>query len=187
MKYLGGNFTTPLYQDINFRKALAHAIDRDEAILAGFEGEAYSIASFVPPSTWGFAEEQNVYAKEHFTYDPELAKQILDEAGIKDSNGDGVREFQGKEIDLQFSVSTSEDVKRVAEPSSHSWLRLVSRSTWNRWSPLFRQRCWSPAAGPLHQGLWVKRRRSLRQWSNRNRTCMDDPKAIELADIVTQR
>ncbi|MBR4807103.1 MAG: ABC transporter substrate-binding protein, partial [Lachnospiraceae bacterium] len=41
-------------------------------------------------------------AADPYKYDPEKAKKILDDAGIKDTNGDGFRELDGKEIDLQF-------------------------------------------------------------------------------------
>lgn len=124
LQYFGWNFTKPLYQNIAFREALAHAIDRDEAILAAFGGEAYSIASYVPPSTWGFLEEQNEYAKEKFAYDPELSKQILDEAGIVDTNGDGIREFEGEEIVKQFAVFQSDEIKRLAETIQSQLLEI---------------------------------------------------------------
>ena len=35
-------------------------------------------------------------------YDPEKAKALLDEAGIKDTNGDGNRELDGEEISLKI-------------------------------------------------------------------------------------
>ena len=35
-----------------------------------------------------------------YTYDPAIANQKLDEAGYPDSNGDGVREYKGKPIEL---------------------------------------------------------------------------------------
>ncbi|MFR1299141.1 MAG: hypothetical protein ACLSBD_05740 [Blautia massiliensis (ex Durand et al. 2017)] len=37
-----------------------------------------------------------------YTYDPEKAKQILDDAGIVDTDGDGIRELDGQNINLQI-------------------------------------------------------------------------------------
>ena len=46
-----------------------------------------------------------------YTYDPEKAKQLLDAAGYTDTDGDGVREYKGKPIELRLiarSESTEE-------------------------------------------------------------------------------
>ena len=37
-----------------------------------------------------------------FNYDPEQAKTMLDSAGITDTNGDGNREFEGQELNLEI-------------------------------------------------------------------------------------
>ena len=42
-----------------------------------------------------------------YDYDPEMAKQILDDAGIVDSNGDGNREYQGNELNIEIMAITN--------------------------------------------------------------------------------
>jgi peptide/nickel transport system substrate-binding protein len=44
-----------------------------------------------------------------FNYDPEQAKSLLDGAGIVDTNGDGNREYQGEEINLEMLTITDVD------------------------------------------------------------------------------
>jgi len=114
-RYLGWNFTKPLYQDIEFRQAITHAIDREAVLLAGYGGEAFENASFFPASTWGYQEEMNDYAKSVYTYDPDRSSELLDGLGYLDSDGDGVREANGEPIVLPFAYAPSEDIQRIAE------------------------------------------------------------------------
>ena len=46
-------------------------------------------------------------------FDPEKAKSLLDEAGWKDSNGDGTRDKDGKELVLTYAANQRELRKRV--------------------------------------------------------------------------
>src|SRR5450759_3575289 len=54
-------------------------------------------------------------------YDPEKAKQILDAAGYKDTNADGIREFKGKPITISLLGSTK-------SPESQKSCKLVAAS-----------------------------------------------------------
>lgn len=62
----------------NVRLALNHAIDRKSIVKAVFAGSAQIADSPVPPSIWGHHAEL-----ESFSYNPQLAKFLLDEAGVK--------------------------------------------------------------------------------------------------------
>lgn len=87
------NLRNKKFQDINVRKALAHAINRKKINDAINNGEATLIESFVHPS-------QKAYNKllKPYEFDLNTANQLLDEAGWVDSDGDGIRD---KEIDGQ--------------------------------------------------------------------------------------
>ena len=69
--YLGGNYKRDLWNDINFRLALSHAIDWDTLNITGYDGLGAVMQSIFPSNCVGF-EPQDVNA-----YDPELAKDYL--------------------------------------------------------------------------------------------------------------
>jgi peptide/nickel transport system substrate-binding protein len=114
-RYLGWNFTKPLYQDIRFRQAIEHAIDRDAIALAGYGGDTQIMYGFVPFSNLGFDPADETYAKSVFTYDPAQSNALLDELGYMDTNGDGTREANGAELVLPIAYAPSEDIQRIAE------------------------------------------------------------------------
>ena len=50
-----------------------------------------------------------------YSYDPEAAKAMLDEAGIVDGDGDGYRELDGKNIDISIVATTSRQQDVIAQ------------------------------------------------------------------------
>ena len=77
--YVAFNFKVKELQDIKVREAIAHAINK-EALAEAFWGASGQVAkTLVPPSMWGYND-----AIEDWKYDPELAKQLLAEAGYPD-------------------------------------------------------------------------------------------------------
>ncbi|MBA2442598.1 MAG: hypothetical protein H0V53_09365, partial [Rubrobacter sp.] len=80
------------------RRALDLAIDREELVETVMLGNAsVGSPSFMHPETrW--------YEPQEASFDPEEAESILDEAGISDSNGDGVREVDGEPVSLSVIV-----------------------------------------------------------------------------------
>ncbi|MFW5980758.1 MAG: ABC transporter substrate-binding protein, partial [Halanaerobiaceae bacterium] len=78
-----------IFQDVNFRKALSLAINRDNINNKVYFGRATPMQTTVIPQNKFYKEE---YASAYADYDPEKAKQLLDEMGMVDVNGDGYRE-----------------------------------------------------------------------------------------------
>lgn len=75
--YLGMNNKFPPFDNERVRQAFAMAIDR-QRLVDNFYPPASSVATqFMPPSIFGYSEGQDWYA-----YDPEQAKQILEEEGV---------------------------------------------------------------------------------------------------------
>jgi len=77
--YLAFSYATEEMQDLNFRLAVAHAINRQGLVdnFYGTYGEAAT--NFLPPLVWGHND-----AIEDWPYDPELAAQYLADAGFPD-------------------------------------------------------------------------------------------------------
>jgi ABC-type transport system substrate-binding protein len=77
--YLAFNYHIVEFQDVRVREAFAHAIDR-QGLVENFYGVYGEVAkNFLPPLIWGHND-----AIEDWTYDPELSKQLLAEAGFPD-------------------------------------------------------------------------------------------------------
>jgi peptide/nickel transport system substrate-binding protein len=83
--YLGLNLTpaSPLASQ-KVRQAVAYAIDTDVMIHRLLRDQAKRAKAILPSSHWAY--EQGVTS---YDYNPERAKQLLDEAGLTDPDGDG--------------------------------------------------------------------------------------------------
>ncbi|WP_156299082.1 oligopeptide ABC transporter substrate-binding protein [Streptobacillus canis] len=106
---------TPL-QDINLRKAIAYAMNVDEAAKAFYNGLRSRANGQTPPIFKKFYDPTNT----GYEYNPEKAKQLLEEAGYKDSDGDGFVDKDGKKLTLKFATMAGSD---VAEPLAQFWLQ----------------------------------------------------------------
>ncbi|MDO5676428.1 MAG: ABC transporter substrate-binding protein [Propionibacteriaceae bacterium] len=75
--YVGLNATTnEAIKDVRVRKALSHAINRDQLVQSQLPDGAEAASHFFPDTLPGYNETLKPY-----TYDPDLAKQLLAEAG----------------------------------------------------------------------------------------------------------
>ena len=94
-------FTHPYLSDRTVRQAFDLAIDRDTIAeqLYGVTGKATPNFLVAPP--------EYVSSDTSYEYDPEQAKQLLDEAGWKDTNGNGIRDKNGTEMQLVFQTSVN--------------------------------------------------------------------------------
>ncbi|KGX83863.1 oligopeptide ABC transporter substrate-binding protein [Pontibacillus marinus] len=89
------------YANLKLRQAMYHAINREEWIEAFFQGYGSKVNGPVPSAHWISADESEL---KDYPYDPEKAKNLLDEAGYVDTNGDGFREDpNGDEFVVKFS------------------------------------------------------------------------------------
>ncbi len=97
--------------DDNLREAILLAID-DETICEVTVGGVYTSGYSVLPSTLDYGYET---LNDKTSYNMEQAKQILDDAGIVDTNGDGIRELNGEEINLNYISYVMKSLDSVAE------------------------------------------------------------------------
>ena len=89
----------PAVQELDVRRAIAYGIDRERINEIAAKGTAF-VANGILPS---YYKEFYTEPEETYEYDPELANQILDDAGWVDS-GDGPRTRDGEELSFDLYV-----------------------------------------------------------------------------------
>lgn len=101
----------PPYSDPNFRRAWAYAIDREELVRRILQGLGQ-------PGNPGWLAYSNPWRNpnvEQYPFDPEKARALLDAAGYRDTNGDGIRELpDGRPLEVPLYFESPAFV-RVAE------------------------------------------------------------------------
>ncbi|MBK8905176.1 MAG: ABC transporter substrate-binding protein [Anaerolineaceae bacterium] len=110
-------------QDRQVRLALAHATDKQQIIDVVLLGLGAPGLTLIPDSLGVFYND----SLEDYAYDPELANQILDEAGYLDSDGDGIREMPDGSNPLNFRMnwpSDSTNAPRMAELLASMWAEV---------------------------------------------------------------
>ncbi|CDO03412.1 Oligopeptide-binding protein AppA precursor [Oceanobacillus picturae] len=103
--------------DVNLRKAMWHAVDNNAVGEKFYNGLRWNATTLIPPSHPEFHDAENPGVE----YDPEKAKQILDEAGYEDVDGDGMRENpEGEELVINFASMSGGD---TAEPLANYYIQ----------------------------------------------------------------
>jgi peptide/nickel transport system substrate-binding protein len=88
------------FRNLNVRKALSHAMNREEISAVLYHGLLEPAGfTFAPTSKYYSHESAQTYAN----FDPDKSRQLLDEAGYRDSDGDGFREFKDGSV-FSFTV-----------------------------------------------------------------------------------
>jgi peptide/nickel transport system substrate-binding protein len=111
---------SPGARDVNVRRAIAMALDREaisEELLLGLApvAETYwdALPTYVSPDI------------EPFTYDPEGAKQLLEDSGWVDTDGDGIREdAAGNKLTL-IHGTTIREIRQNIQAVTQQMLREV--------------------------------------------------------------
>ena len=74
--YIGINMLDPILTDQRVRHAIGYAIDRHAIVEYLRRGLARPATGLIPPQAWAY--EPDIF---QFTYDPDRARQLLDDAG----------------------------------------------------------------------------------------------------------
>ncbi len=77
--YLALNMEKPPFDNLKVRLAINHAINKTEIVERLYQGLGIPAKNPIPPTLWSYNDSIEDYA-----YDPELAKQLLAEAGYPD-------------------------------------------------------------------------------------------------------
>jgi len=105
------NTLVPPTDDLNVRKALSLAVDRDKLNQTVLKGTNISAYSITPPDTLGY------YPPKLFSYDPERAREFLAKAGFPDGEG-----WPG----LELTYNTSEDHRKIAVALQQMWKDVLN-------------------------------------------------------------
>ncbi len=101
------NPDVPFFADRAVRQALMHGLDRERLVNEVAGGQGIVAHTLLLPNNWAY----NPYVRQ-YPYDPDLARQLLDEAGWVDSDGDGIRDKDGRP--LRFLLYSNDDPMRQA-------------------------------------------------------------------------
>ena len=113
--YLQMNYNSDIIADDAVREAIAMGIDKESFVNTLLSGYGY-VGSGAFPDTFSFG--QGIEAK---SYDPEAAKQILEEAGWVDTDGDGIREKNGETLTINWiSYPSRQELPLLAESAQAS-------------------------------------------------------------------
>lgn len=109
-----------VFGDLKFRQAMSVAMNRDEineVAMFGL-GTPQQYVGFSPTPDFVPAEWEQHFAQ----HDPEMAKSLLDEIGVVDTDGDGMRELpNGEPLILNLQVATQGISIKIVELVGQSW------------------------------------------------------------------
>lgn len=89
-EHLNFNLEFDLLQNVNVRRAIAHGLNREAMIDTLYDGRVPVLASWLVPEHWAAAPTSTLTL---YAHEPAYARQLLDEANVIDSDGDGFREI----------------------------------------------------------------------------------------------
>ena len=114
MNFIILNKDDPLFADINVRKAVALAINREQIseVMNGLVEPAYS---FVVPSMMDYDQGIADYYQQTYCNDVEQAKQLLAAAGWADTDADGYLDKDGQIFEFSYTVTNDPTSERVAQ------------------------------------------------------------------------
>lgn len=102
------------FRDVIVRRALTHAIDRELIVRTILDSLAPVIHGPIQPLSWAFTDSVTTYP-----FNPDSARALLDAAGWRDANGDGIRERDGKPLAFtlltQAGFAIRESVSQVVQ------------------------------------------------------------------------
>ncbi len=114
------------FQNVQFRRAVAHSIDKDTIINDVLHGLGYPQWSSISPAAGDF-HNPNV---RRYPYDIDKANQILDDLGWVDTDGDGIREDDaGNPIAFKLVTNTGNSVRGAAGTIINQGLALIGIQT----------------------------------------------------------
>ncbi len=119
----------PALQDVTVRHAIHHAIDKQvlfDRVINGL-GRPGLTLSVSPDPAW----QPEIPEAEQFSYDPDRARTLLDDAGYVDTDGDGVREMPdgSQPLVLRYAERSESDIAAPVRELIAGWLEEIGIGT----------------------------------------------------------
>jgi peptide/nickel transport system substrate-binding protein len=110
------------FEDLRFRQALAHAIDKQSIIISCLNGHGRSAVAFFSPANPVF---HNADLRE-YEYDLERARQLLKEAGFRDADGDGfLEDAKGNTVEITLTTNAGNQIReKVCSIIKQDWSEI---------------------------------------------------------------
>ncbi len=119
-KSIAFNLRKPIFQDINLRKAITHAVDKYDLNVNIFRGDARLISGPFPPKSPAY---NGAFIPPEF--DRILAKEILLDNGYVDQDGDGFVEKDGEKLTFTFTIKDVSDEDEHLATSLKNFLQDI--------------------------------------------------------------
>jgi peptide/nickel transport system substrate-binding protein len=113
--------SNPFFTDPRVRRAMMHALDREKFNISVIHGLARpAVTTYHPDSVWADR------TLEPLPFDPDLARRLLEDAGWIDSDGDGVRDREGRPFRFTLTIlaSTQAINDQMAAWQQQSWAEI---------------------------------------------------------------
>lgn len=105
------------FRDVRVRRALTHAIDRELLVRTILDSLAPVIHGPIQPLSWAYTDSVARYP-----FDPGRARALLEQAGWRDNDGDGVREHEGKPLSFTLITQAGFTVREnIAQAVQRMW------------------------------------------------------------------
>ena len=142
-----------VFGDVRFRTAMSIAMNRDEINAVAYfdQGQPTQYVGFSPMPE--FADPK--WLKHEIGHDPDRAKALLDEIGMKDTDGDGFRELpNGDALVLNMQFATQGIAGQVVELVGQHWSDVGIKTTVKEVTPdEYRS---AQSSNDLDVGMWEK-------------------------------
>jgi len=104
------NLNDPIFGEVKVRKALDYAIDKDSIIKSQLKGYSRICTGPFGVDSWAYNPEV-----QPSRYDIESSRELLEQAGWRDSDGDGVLDKDGEPFEISLTIpNISDSLERIA-------------------------------------------------------------------------
>jgi peptide/nickel transport system substrate-binding protein len=119
----------PALGDIRFRQAIAMAIDKQALVSRAYGGIGVAADALSPSADPAWTPK--IPASLKYTFDLGKAKKLLDAAGYKDTDGNGIRNLPngGKDIVLRYLVRSESITAKPISDFVTAWLKDIGIGT----------------------------------------------------------